>query len=133
MSNERYEDSHLYRIRHSAAHVMAVEAWLADLGLGEGDLECGPQVPGDEMAANGTALRIADPARFADECLPRYFKHNKLGSFQQQLLTYGFTRLPNESCLDVAAVWQHAQFQRGRPELLEKIGVTARSSRLNSA
>ena len=71
--------------------------------------------------ANGTALRIADPARFADECLPRYFKHNKLGSFQQQLLTYGFTRLPNESCLDVAAVWQHAQFQRGRPELLEKI------------
>ena len=27
MSEERYEDSHLYRIRHSAAHVMA-EAML---------------------------------------------------------------------------------------------------------
>ena len=39
--------------------------------------------------ADGKAFRIIDPQRFADHCLPRFFKHNKLGSFQQQLLTYG--------------------------------------------
>jgi hypothetical protein len=53
---------------------------------------------------DGTAFRIVDPLRFANFCLPRYFKHNKLGSFQAQMLTYGFTRIPNESCLDVSSV-----------------------------
>ena len=53
--------------------------------------------------------------------MPRFFKHNKLGSFQQQLLTYGFTRVPNESCLDISTIWQHAKFIQGRPELLEQI------------
>jgi hypothetical protein len=70
---------------------------------------------------DGTAFRITDPQRFADRCLPRFFKHNKLGSFQQQLLTYGFSRVPNESCLDISAIWQHPKFQAGRPEMLEQI------------
>jgi hypothetical protein len=39
---------------------------------------------------------VSDPAKFAARVLPRYFKHNKLGSFQQQLLTYGFHRMPNQ-------------------------------------
>ena len=79
---------------------------------------------------DGRAFRIIDPQRFADRCLPRFFKHNKLGSFQQQLLTYGFTRVPNESCLDISAIWQHPQFQAGRPELLEQItrATTKRSA-----
>ena len=70
---------------------------------------------------DGKAFRITDPQRFADRCLPRFFKHNKLGSFQQQLLTYGFSRVPNESCLDISAIWQHPKFIAGRPELLEQI------------
>ena len=70
---------------------------------------------------DGSAFRITDPQRFADRCLPRFFKHNKLGSFQQQLLTYGFSRVPNESCLDISAIWQHPKFIAGRPELLELI------------
>jgi len=70
---------------------------------------------------DGTALRIVHPQRFADHCLPRFFKHNKLGSFQQQLLTYGFVRVPNDSCLDVSTVWQHPYFRRHQPELIEKI------------
>ncbi|MAO57537.1 MAG: L-asparaginase II [Rhodospirillaceae bacterium] len=52
----------------SAAHVMAVEAWLSDLGLGEGDLECGPQVPGDEMAANGLIKRGEAPCKLHNNC-----------------------------------------------------------------
>ena len=71
--------------------------------------------------ADGNAFRITDPQKFADRCLPRFFKHNKLGSFQQQLLTYGFTRVPNSSCLDISAVWQHPLFRRGRPGQLELI------------
>ena len=31
----------------SAMHVAAVEAWLSDMGLGESDLRCGAQEPGD--------------------------------------------------------------------------------------
>ena len=51
---------------------------------------------------DGASFRVADPAKFAARVLPRYFKHNKLGSFQQQLLTYGFHRMPNESVLDTS-------------------------------
>ena len=70
---------------------------------------------------NGTAFCISNPQVFADRCLPRFFKHNKMGSFQQQLLTYGFQRVPNESVLDISSVWQHTYFREGHPELLDKI------------
>ena len=62
--------------------------------------------------SDGRAFRISDPQNFADKCLPRFFKHNKLGSFQQQLLTYGFHRVPNDSVLDISAVWMHPNFRR---------------------
>ena len=29
--------------------------------------------------------------------------------------------MPNESCLDISAIWQHPKFIAGRPELLEQI------------
>ena len=45
---------------------------------------------------DGASFRVSDPVKFAARVLPRHFKHNKLGSFQQQLLTYGFQRLPNQ-------------------------------------
>jgi len=44
------------------------------------------------LDAGGSSFLIHDAARFAREVLPRYFKHNKLGSFSQQLHTYGFRR-----------------------------------------
>ena len=81
----------------------------------------------------GSALRIVNPTRFADYCLPRFFKHNKLGSFQQQLLTYGFTRIPNDSCLDISSVWMHPHFRQHAPADLEKILRAASSSGKRSA
>ncbi len=54
--------------------------------------------------SDGTAFRIIDPTRLAREVLPRYFKHNKLGSFTQQLHTYGFYRMQNESLIDPTMV-----------------------------
>lgn len=70
---------------------------------------------------DGASFRVLDPTKFAARVLPRYFKHNKLGSFQQQLLTYGFQRIPNESCLDISSVWTHPYFRRGHHHLLELI------------
>jgi len=67
------------------------------------------------------SFRVSDPAKFAARVLPRYFKHNKLGSFQQQLLTYGFQRLPNGSCLDISSVWMHPCFRRSQHHLLDSI------------
>ena len=43
------------------------------------------------LNADAPSITIADPAAFAKEVLPRYFKHNKLGSFSQQLHTCALT------------------------------------------
>ena len=83
--------------------------------------------------SDGRSFRISDPQKFADRCLPRFFKHNKLGSFQQQLLTYGFQRVPNESCLDISSVWQHPNFRRGRVEQLEYIQRSTSKRPLSAA
>lgn len=54
------------------------------------------------MAADGSpAFVIVDQATFAKEVLPRFYKHNKISSFVQQLYTYGFRRadLPSPEAL----------------------------------
>ena len=82
---------------------------------------------------DGTSFRVSDPAKFAARVLPRYFKHNKLGSFQQQLLTYGFQRLPNSSCLDISSVWMHPCFRRSQHHLLDSIQRAPAKSTARSA
>ena len=42
-------------------------------------------------AADGGSIVIVDPSRLSREVLPRFFRHNKLGTFTQ-LYTYGFQR-----------------------------------------
>jgi hypothetical protein len=58
------------------------------------------------------AFHIADGPRFAREVLPRYFKHNKLGSFSQQLHTYGFRRRPTAT--DTQLSFHHERYD-GEP------------------
>jgi PAS domain S-box-containing protein len=56
------------------------------------------------------SFTIQNPTVFAKEVLPRYFKHNKLGSFSQQLHTYGFRRRANASSLDASIEFSHDQY-----------------------
>ncbi|MEK9673332.1 MAG: asparaginase [Rhodospirillaceae bacterium] len=52
----------------SQAHVMTVEAWLDDMDLGEGDLECGAHMPYDEQAAHAMIKRGEAPCRIHNNC-----------------------------------------------------------------
>jgi len=63
-------------------------------------------------SASGNSFVIPRPDQFASEVLPKFFKHNQLSSFSQQLSTYGFVRVPNESCLDPRLEYTHKYFQR---------------------
>jgi L-asparaginase II len=51
-----------------AAHVAAVAAWLARIGLGAGDLECGAHLPLDPDAADALRRRGASPSALHNNC-----------------------------------------------------------------
>ena len=67
---------------------------------------------------HGLSFRINDPDNFSSMVLPRYFKHDKLTSFQRQLNLYGFKRITKGE--DLGAYF-HPKFQRGRKDLLNDI------------
>ncbi|MEM7211887.1 MAG: asparaginase [Pseudomonadota bacterium] len=52
----------------AAIHTDLASAWLAELGLGDDDLRCGPQIPNDEPAC--TALRASgnQPTQIHNNC-----------------------------------------------------------------
>eukprot|EP01041_Mallomonas_annulata_P007949 gene7949-16277_t len=75
----------------------------------------------DEIVAwlpHGLAFRVVDYKRFADETMPRYFRHTKLTSFQRQLNLYGFRRVTRGE--DQGAYF-HQKFQRGRADFVTEI------------
>jgi hypothetical protein len=63
-------------------------------------------------------FRVFDPDRFADDILPRYYRHNKLASFMRQLNFYGFKKV-NQG--DDLGAYYHPLFIRGARELLKDI------------
>ena len=75
-------------------------------------------------SSNGRSIVIVDPPRLSREVLPRFFKHNKLGTFTQQLYTYGFARRSNKAPFDTQIVFSHEHFRAGAPAELHKIKRT---------
>jgi len=72
----------------------------------------------------GIAFTIQDQTRFETEVLPKYFNHSKFSSFIRQLNFYGFTKCRGEADLQThtpAVRFAHEFFQKGKPELLNKI------------
>ena len=63
----------------AAMHVKRVAAWLDDLGLGDADLRCGPQVPSD--AAERSRLRAAReaPCQMHNNCSGKHAGFLTLG------------------------------------------------------
>ncbi|WP_120499417.1 asparaginase [Roseovarius sp. EL26] len=52
----------------AAIHTDPVHAWLAELGLNESDLRCGPQVPDDEPARDALILADDSPCQYHNNC-----------------------------------------------------------------
>lgn len=69
-------------------------------------------------AIGSSAESVLSPPLVCPQVLPRFFKHNKLGSFTQQLHTYGFTRRGNDSPFETQMIFSHEHFRQGEPEKL---------------
>ena len=67
---------------------------------------------------SGLAFRVKDINRFREETLPKYYRHNKITSFQRQLNLYGFTRMHKG---EDAGCYAHPKFVRGRKEPVREI------------
>ena len=52
----------------AAIHTKRVEAWLADLGLGEGDLRCGSHMPSDKPTAEALIRAGEKPCQIHNNC-----------------------------------------------------------------
>jgi len=66
----------------------------------------------------GDGILIRDVPTFTSDVLPRYFRHSNIGSFQRQLLLYGFVR--DAAASDVQA-YRHEMFPRDDPETCLRI------------
>lgn len=72
---------------------------------------------------DNTSFRIHDAPRFAQEILPRYFRHNKMSSFQRQLSLYEFKRTYTGPA---AGSYHHPKFVRANVPSIESMRRAAK-------
>ncbi|KAF0691874.1 Aste57867_16975 [Aphanomyces stellatus] len=73
----------------------------------------------------GAAFSINAPTDFANELLPKYFKHGNLSSLVRQLNMYGFKKQRHEELHvtgnDPVVTYSHPFFQQHKPQWLARI------------
>lgn len=67
---------------------------------------------------DGLSFVVEDVARLERESLPKYFRHGNFLSFVRQLHFYGFSK---QTISEGRALLSHTNFQRDRPDLLDRI------------
>jgi len=67
---------------------------------------------------SGESIVVIDPSTFANQVLPRYFKHSNFASFVRQLNLYGFHKTSQES--DVCE-FSHPMFRQGNEHVFADI------------
>ncbi|KAK7230178.1 hypothetical protein SO694_0021408 [Aureococcus anophagefferens] len=70
---------------------------------------------------DGSKMVIADPARFAAEVCPAYFRHRNFSSFTRLLNMYQFHKVPGSSRESKVVRFAHAHFREGKPEELRLV------------
>lgn len=65
---------------------------------------------------DGTRICIVDPARFAAEICPKFFRHRNINSFARLLNMYQFHKVHDMGQQEV--IFEHPHFQREREDLL---------------
>ena len=71
----------------------------------------------------GDGILIKDVPKFTSDVLPLYFRHSNIGSFQRQLLLYGFVRDVTISATSGQA-YRHEAFPRDDREACLRITIT---------
>eukprot|EP00635_Sarcinochrysidales_sp_CCMP3193_P014180 CAMPEP_0118893934 /NCGR_PEP_ID=MMETSP1166-20130328/2935_1 /TAXON_ID=1104430 /ORGANISM="Chrysoreinhardia sp, Strain CCMP3193" /LENGTH=607 /DNA_ID=CAMNT_0006832801 /DNA_START=774 /DNA_END=2597 /DNA_ORIENTATION=- len=91
---------------------------------------CDPQIV--SWSDDGAAMLIHDPARFAGEVCPKFFRHRNFNSFTRLLNMYQFHKVPSTG-RDKAVVFVHPCFKRDGEENLSKIQRKGAANAQNGA
>jgi len=72
---------------------------------------------------DGDSFIVRSPEKFAEQEIPKFFKHSKFKSFTRQLNFYGFHKLPDDIRNGGQTIhrWHHENFRRDYPARMKLI------------